>query len=872
MKRLAAFFFVFATCLVAWACHTSSVGTDAGLDAGALVVLDAGLALAPAHPAAPPTAAPIPSGHHILASEFSYVSPPGDAGTVPVSNGPGFLAGWGYPTNLPPPSLSPGTAGQVLMTVADSGAAGWGDPNTLAVRKGQAIVKILPAGDSIMTGGSSNEDDRTTSLRSDLWNRLRSIRGGVRFLGDNAIGLFDNRAALAPPASYAPGNVMLGDWHTSSTGGYTLSQINTEATTTVGLFGCPDLYILEGGQNDIQTGIGGSLSNAVIEANVLAGIDAFIATQHAACPSAWIHVDDFAPAGVGLSTYVQTNVITSYLNPILASHLAALNIPKLQLVVSGSTLSMGSMDTTGLHPAGPQGYSQWARPQADAVLQVFGVGGQPHPRNVLERLPVPRLSDTAEATAQAYIADPSHLITPNGAFSSFSMGMLYYPTDVSAAYQRALFWTGPDVVPTGSPDGSGIWLFTAPGYSGSPQGASSLGLYIGGVAQYVNNDCLRVNTWHAISITFDNVLHEASIYCLRAGASGRAVTSLMSQVRGIPAFTMPTTARVNLGALLAINGAPGLKGDLWMSVGHVASVDEIEDWFDDGALPQATTAYYPLNEGTGTTLNPASTYAGVLPTGVIGGTGSVWSAAGANIEPWHRYYGNAAGGDLDALGMLKSISGQSGAGGTVPINASPLQFSSSVAAPMISQANAATATNPVSLTIHAQSPNGSSGTAAQNTPGSIINDIAVPGSVGTPGNEALFEVTRGGAFLGGIGYNSGGPYGLLYLVPGSTPSIANSVIFASSAATYFNTIGSGLYFAIGAGIYMGMSTTAVFPNTDLSGITSGTATQRWGTVYAQALNGGTHARVRGSAPERMCVVEVSEIGSRLKYTFVASFA
>ena len=75
MKRLAAFFFVFATCLVAWACHTSSVGTDAGLDAGALVVLDAGLALAPAHPAAPPTAAPIPSGHHILASEFSYVSP-----------------------------------------------------------------------------------------------------------------------------------------------------------------------------------------------------------------------------------------------------------------------------------------------------------------------------------------------------------------------------------------------------------------------------------------------------------------------------------------------------------------------------------------------------------------------------------------------------------------------------------------------------------------------------------------------------------------------------------------------------------------------------------------------------------------------------
>jgi hypothetical protein len=227
--------------------------------------------------------------------------------------------------------------------------------------------------------------------------------------------------------------------------------------------------------------------------------------------------------------------------------------------------------------------------------------------------------------------------------------MYIRPTDLSQAYQRQLFYAGPDVVLTGVPDTSGVWLTASPAFTGGL--ASSLELYIGGVAQYVPNDALRVNTDHLIMVTFDNVKHEASIYCMRDGGTNtdrQPVTTLVSQVSGVPSFTMPTTARLNLGDLLAIETVPGYKGDVWVARGTVCTIDDMEAWYHEGQLPSGVTSYYPLNEGTGTTLYPAPGIGSGNPNGA---TNASWSAAGALPEPWNRYYDTSSYGKPNAVSV-----------------------------------------------------------------------------------------------------------------------------------------------------------------------------------------------------------------------------
>lgn len=509
-----------------------------------------------------------------------------------------------------------------------------------------ASVRIMHSGDSITEGGDSNQTDLTDSYRGVCWERLRSVRGNLQLLGTNAVGLFDNRGAL--PGSNAPGNVRLGDWHVAATGGFNLSQINGQRIATEALQGVADVYTLLGGENDIQQGLAAGHSTSTIAAAVLAGIQTYIQGALTSNPNAYVLVLDLTPHGVGLASYVASNLCSNAINASLPAFIASFNNPRVRLVQAGSLLGTGPspfISSDGQHP-GAIGDALIGVAVANAILAAVGVGGAPYPRPIMQRLLYPRLVQTT--TGIGYIADPSLQICPQGQ-ESFSMGMFLNPSALASSNQ-VVFWTGPDVAPTGFPDGSGVWVIASPPFGGAP--AQSLGLYIGGVAQYAPNDALAVNTPTLVMLSFDNARGEARLYAARAGANGPGpsngipVVNLVSTITGIPKFTMPTPARVNIGALLGSNTVPGLKGDLWIARNYVATIDDLEKWACEGSIPQTATALYQLKEGTGTSLNPAPAQAGLQPVGAIG-AGSTWSAAGAVAEPWARGYDTGAAPDVE---------------------------------------------------------------------------------------------------------------------------------------------------------------------------------------------------------------------------------
>jgi len=68
----------------------------------------------------------------------------------------------------------------------------------------------------------------------------------------------------------------------------------------------------------------------------------------------------------------------------------------------------------------------------------------------------------------------------------------------------------------------------------------------------------------------------------------------------------------------------------------------------------------------------------------------------------------------------------------------------------VTQTAAAASTTPINYTVTPQAPNGATGSAANNTPGSFVVALAVPGATGTQGNNAALQVTRGGNIIWSI--------------------------------------------------------------------------------------------------------------------------
>ena len=502
-----------------------------------------------------------------------------------------------------------------------------------------SLLKIMFCGDSQTAGGDGLMADNTTRWRGPCWERLRAVRGGIKLFGLVLGGVYDNRAAA--PTGNAPGNVTLGDWHMAATGGWTISQVAAAAAAAEAVQGAADVYAIMAGTNDVRAG-----HTAV---QVLASLQAFVVGRLAANPNAIVLVGTialFSPAEAG---YVAENVVLSAINTALPSACASWG-QNVHCVEAGSLVGMGSIEVGGYHPTS-EASALIGRAFADAILMYVGIAEAPFPRKLIERIPKNRWEARTTTSTVTITENANHGLLPSGT-QSFSVGFLYRPTSVpglAAGVQRAMLQAGDTQGPVDSAT-SGLFLYQAsPGWTDANW--TCLNTYIGGQNWARPNDCLRLNRWHAIVITYDAGAHELSTYCIREGDDGRPVSTLVSQINGLAAFTWPTGTQVYLGAHAGIadgtTAALGQYGDLWLARGVVTTVDEAESFFIDGAVPAGATAVYELADGPGTVAAPDAGMAGYLPNGVA--TDS-WSLASVVPEPWHR--GSQL--SIPALGMTRA--------------------------------------------------------------------------------------------------------------------------------------------------------------------------------------------------------------------------
>lgn len=104
-----------------------------------------------------------------------------------------------------------------------------------------------------------------------------------------------------------------------------------------------------------------------------------------------------------------------------------------------------------------------------------------------------------------------------------------------------------------------------------------------------------------------------------------------------------------------------------------------------------------------------------------------------------------------AHAYVQSISGASGAGGTIPVNATSLQFAAAQIAAGIGQATAGASQTPANLVLTPQAPNGSA-TSGHQTPGSLVVALANPVGSGSPAGLVVqyAAASAGNTILGGV--------------------------------------------------------------------------------------------------------------------------
>ena len=191
----------------------------------------------------------------------------------------------------------------------------------------------------------------------------------------------------------------------------------------------------------------------------------------------------------------------------------------------------------------------------------------------------------------------------------------------------------------------------------------------------------------------------------------------------------------------------------WGSVASIGfgSADQVYLTNHAGAAAAWTTLTQDvtINAGAASVVG-IQTHAVPTPSGT--GTSLLWNVGSSGVFSW----GSPGSGVLtgvDVIGAdsaheyVVSISGSGGAGGTVPLHISGLQFDSTQAAPILSQAaQPANVTAPQNLTIGPQGPFASATTVARQTPGSLLVSVAAPIGSGVRAGLLIQETSSTGLF------------------------------------------------------------------------------------------------------------------------------
>ena len=165
------------------------------------------------------------------------------------------------------------------------------------------------------------------------------------------------------------------------------------------------------------------------------------------------------------------------------------------------------------------------------------------------------------------------------------------------------------------------------------------------------------------------------------------------------------------------------------------------------------------------------------------------------------YLTGAGAGDLG--GTWPSPTVTNAQGGTLGFGSATGTITGSAAATAVgmAQTTPGSVAIPNNMTFTTQAPNGGSGSAAQNTPGSFVVNLPVVGTVGTTGADPYLTTEYGGTPVVWQGpfAGLGAGVGAIYFA-GNNPSTAvqNYGVLGSSAYTILNAPSGGtLYFGIG---------------------------------------------------------------------------
>ena len=200
----------------------------------------------------------------------------------------------------------------------------------------------------------------------------------------------------------------------------------------------------------------------------------------------------------------------------------------------------------------------------------------------------------------------------------------------------------------------------------------------------------------------------------------------------------------------------------------------------------------------------------------INGSYSVLTCDGVS-----NWYANTIGGSaISAFGAdlaaststnqwVAAISGSAGAGGTVPVNATTLQFGQGQASPTFTQAQQANGSNPNSLTVSPQAPGAGAASTATGTPGNYVVNLPAPVSTGA---NAKFVVQQAGSPRVSFGDISGGGYMAFNT---GVPALTGPTIFDNGGQLSYWSAAAGHSWAcdgIGAGL-MALSSTWTLSST-----------------------------------------------------------